>query len=99
MPATKPVLRLARDQARRAFVAAQGLAPAPGRSPVSPVGVLEETGFVRTLGGVDVYIALRARVPEMRREDLDSVVAAHQAQVVPAARGCMYLVPRRDVPL
>jgi hypothetical protein len=96
MVATKPALRLTRDQARRAFVAAQGLAPAPGRS---PVGVLEETGFVRTLGGVDVYIALRARVPEMRREDLDSVVAAHQAQVVPAARGCMYLVPRRHVPI
>jgi uncharacterized protein YcaQ len=95
----KPALRLSRDQARRVCVAAQGLAPAPGRSPVSPVGALEETGFVRTLGGVDVYIALRARVPGMRRDDLDAVVEAHQAQVIPAARGCMYLVPRRDVPL
>jgi hypothetical protein len=98
MSATKPALRLTRDQARRVFVAAQGLAQ-PSRSPVTPVGALEETGFVRTLGGVDVYIAVRARVPGLRREDLDGLVEAHQAQVVPAARGCMYLVPRRDVPI
>jgi hypothetical protein len=95
MAATKPSLRITRDQLRRVCVAAQGLAQ-PTRSPVE---ALEETGFVRTLGGVDVYIAVRARVPGLRREDLDSVVAAHLAQVVPAARGCMYLVPRRDVPL
>lgn len=96
MPTAKPALRLTRDQLRRVCVAAQGLSPA---SPVSPVGALEETGFLRTLGGVDVYIALRARVPGLRRADLDEAVAAHQAQVIPAARGCMYLVPRRDVPL
>jgi hypothetical protein len=35
----------------------------------------------------------------MSRADLDGVVECQQAQVVPAARGCMYLVPRRDVPL
>lgn len=98
MPTTKPDLRLTRDQLRRVCVAAQGLAPAPS-SPVSPAGALEETGFVRTLGGVDVYIAVRARVPGLRREDLDGAVEAQQAQVIPAARGCMYLVPRRDVPL
>jgi hypothetical protein len=63
------------------------------------VGALEETGFVRTLGGVDVYIAVRARVPGLRRDDLDGTVEAQQAQIIPAARGCMYLVPRRDVPI
>ncbi len=100
-PSAKPAkpaagLRLSRDQARRVFIAAQGFPPAPGRS---PVGVLEETGFARTLGGVDVYIALRARVPEMRRADLDRLVDQQEAQIVPAVRGCMYLVPRRDVAL
>jgi hypothetical protein len=35
----------------------------------------------------------------MRRDDLDGVVEAHEAQIIPAVRGCMYLVPRRDVPL
>lgn len=89
-------LRLSRDQARRAFVAAQGLPAAPGRSPVE---VLEESGFARTLGGVDVYVALRARVPDLRRADLDRLVDGQQAQIVPAVRGCMYLVPRRDVAL
>ena len=77
-------------------VAAQGFPPGPGKSIVQ---VLEETGFVRTLGGSDIYLAVRARVPGMRREDLEAVVEAHEAQIVPAVRGCMYLVPRRDVPL
>lgn len=97
MPPPKSALRLSRDQLRRVCVAAQGLTQ-PG--PLSnPVRALEETGFVRTLGGVDVYIAARARVPGLRREELDGAVAAQQAQVIPAARGCMYLVPRRDVPI
>jgi hypothetical protein len=91
-----PDLRLSLAQARQVFVAAQGFPPQPSRSPVQ---VLEETGFVRTLGGTDVYLAVRARVPGMRREDLEGVVEAHEAQIVPAVRGCMYLVPRRDVPL
>ncbi|MES1241901.1 MAG: crosslink repair DNA glycosylase YcaQ family protein [Acidobacteriota bacterium] len=95
MPTTKPALRLTRDQVRRVCVAAQGLSQ-PARSPVE---ALQETGFVRTLGGVDVYIAVRARVPGLRRDDLDGVVAEHRAQVIPAARGCMYLVARRDVPI
>jgi hypothetical protein len=95
MPTTKPALRLSQDQLRRACVAAQRLARPAG----SLVEALEETGFVRTLGGVDVYIAVRARVPGLRREDLDGAVEACQAQVIPAARGCMYLVPRRDVPI
>jgi hypothetical protein len=83
-------------EARKVFIAAQGFPPPSGRSIVS---ALEETGFVRTLGGVDVYLAVRARVPGMRRADLDEAVAAGEAQVTPAVRGCMYLVPRRDVPL
>jgi hypothetical protein len=97
MPAApKPDLRLSLGQARRVFAAAQGFPAQLGRNPVA---VLEENGFVRTLGGVDVYLAVRARVPGMRREDLDGVVGRQEAQIVPAVRGCMYLVARRDVPL
>src|SRR5919106_4431031 len=96
MPSPQPALRLSLAEARKVFIAAQGLPAPSGRSIVS---ALEETGFVRTLGGVDVYLAVRARVPGMRRADLDGTVAAGEAQVVPAVRGCMYLVPRRDVPL
>jgi len=96
MNAPKPAFRLSLEEARRVFVTAQGFPDHPGRSIAT---VLEETGFVRTLGGVDVYLAVRARVPGMRRADLDAVVAAGEAQIIPAVRGCMYLVPRRDVPL
>jgi len=96
MQAPKPAFRLTLEEARKVFVSAQGFPAHPGR-PVT--AVLEETGFVRTLGGVDVYLAVRARVPGMRRADLDAVVAAGEAQIIPAVRGCMYLVPRRDVPL
>lgn len=60
---------------------------------------LAGSGFLRTLGGVDVYLAARARVPGLSRADLDAAVAARELQVVPAVRGCIYLVPRRDVPL
>jgi len=96
MNAPKPAFRLSLEEARKVFVTAQGF-PAPHERSIT--AVLEETGFVRTLGGVDVYLAVRARVPGMRRADLDAVVAAGEAQIIPAVRGCMYLVPRRDVPL
>ncbi len=96
MNAPKPAFRLTLEEARKVFVTAQGF-PAQPERPIA--AVLEETGFVRTLGGVDVYLAVRARVSRMRRADLDEVVAAGEAQIIPAVRGCMYLVPRRDVPL
>lgn len=96
MHAPKPAFRLSLEEARKVFVTAQGFPAPPGRSVAA---VLEETGFVRTLGGVDVYLAVRARVPGMRRADLDAAVAAGEAQIVPAVRGCIYLVPRRHVPL
>jgi hypothetical protein len=96
MPTPQPAFRLSLEEARKVFVTAQSFLPQPGRTVAA---ALEETGFVRTLGGVDVYLAVRARVPGLRREDLDAAVAAAEAQVIPAVRGCMYLVPRRDVPL
>jgi hypothetical protein len=96
MPTPKPIVHLSLADAQKVFVAAQGF-PAPlGRSIVT---VLEETGFVRTLGGADISLAVRARIPGLHRTDLERVVAAGEAQVTPAVRGCMYLVPRRDVPL
>lgn len=88
-------LRLSRRQARAAVFAAQGLL-APGRDLAA---VLEETGFVRTLGGIDVYLALKARLPQLRRAEVDAAVIGHRAQVLPAARGCIYLLARRHAPL
>lgn len=89
MPAPKPAFHLSLAGARAAFLAAQGL-PARAGAPLVPT--IERTGFVRTLGGVDVYLAVRARVPGLRRGDLDAAAARGEVQVVPAVRGCIYLV-------
>jgi hypothetical protein len=94
--AAETTISLTLPQARAVWLAAQGLPPAAAKPALLPT--LERTGFVRTLGGVDVYLAVRARVPGLTRADLDALVERHDAQVVPAARGCIYLVPRRDVP-
>src|SRR5262245_36472532 len=60
--------------------------------------VLGESGWLRTLGGTDVYIAARARRPAMTRAALDAAVTAGELRVHPAVRGCIYLVPSSAVP-
>lgn len=89
-------VRVTLASARALWSAKQGLAPRSGGSAVETV---TRTGWVRTLGGVDVYLAVRARCPDLCRADLDRAVASGQLRVIPAARGCIYLVPDRDVPM
>jgi hypothetical protein len=60
--------------------------------------VIGDSGWLRTLGGTDVYIAARARRPGMKRGELDAAVAAGELRVHPAVRGCIYLVPSSAVP-
>ncbi len=60
--------------------------------------VVEQAGPIRTLGGVDVYLAIRARIPDFKRDQLDQAVEQRMVQVIPAARGCIYLVAKPDVP-
>lgn len=97
MPAsTTPSLRVTLDQARAFWHRKQGLAaPRDG----DPADVVAATGWARTLGGVDVYLAVRARCPGLRRDELDHAVGRGALRVVPAVRGCIYLVPAGDVPL
>ncbi|MFN7989306.1 MAG: crosslink repair DNA glycosylase YcaQ family protein [Thermoanaerobaculia bacterium] len=84
------------ERARAFWVARQGLAsPQEG----SLHDVVARTGWLRTLGGADVYLALRARVPGVSRAAVDAESAALRLRVVPAARGCIYLVPEAHVPL
>ncbi len=64
MPTPTPAFSLTLDHARRVIVAAQGLT---GSGFAGLVPAIEDTGFVRTLGGVDVYLAARARRPGMSR--------------------------------
>ena len=78
-------------QARALWWQKQGLGDATRKGPVSTV--IGETGWLRTLAGADVYLAARARRPALTRAELDAAVAAGELRVVPAARGCIYLVP------
>ena len=64
----------------------------------SALEAVERAGFIRTLGGVDVYLALRARVKDLTRAQVDRAVAAGELRVVPSVRGCIYLVDREEVP-
>jgi Winged helix DNA-binding domain len=60
--------------------------------------LLGGSGWLRTLGGTDVYIAARARRPGMKRAELDAAVVAGDLRVHPAVRGCIYLVPSSAAP-
>ena len=64
-----------------------------GGGPGSLASLIGNSGWLRTLGGADVYLAARARKPGMRRAELDAVVANGDLRIVPAVRGCIYLVP------
>ncbi|MEW5849326.1 MAG: crosslink repair DNA glycosylase YcaQ family protein [Myxococcota bacterium] len=61
--------------------------------------VITRTGWLRTLGGVDAYLAALARVPTLEPGHLDDALKSGRVQVTPAVRGCMYVVPRAHVPL
>lgn len=96
MSAAPPALRLDLDRARAHWHLRAGLAvPLPGDADE----VIARTGWLRTLGGVDVYLAARARVPGLSRAGLDALVEASRLRVIPAVRGCIYLVPAAHVPL
>lgn len=74
----------------------QGLAaPVPG----AIEDAIAATGWLRTLGGADVYVAARARKLGMARAELDAAKEAGQVRVSPAVRGCIYLVPARHAAL
>jgi Winged helix DNA-binding domain len=60
--------------------------------------LIGESGWLRTLGGADAYVAARARRPGMKRAELDAAIAAGELRVHPAVRGCIYLVPASAVP-
>ncbi|MDY7231570.1 DNA glycosylase AlkZ-like family protein [Hyalangium rubrum] len=96
MARSTPALTLTLDRARGHWHRRQGLAE-PGKGSLEEI--VASTSWPRTLGGVDVYLAVRARLPSLRRQDLDEAVAQSRLQVIPAVRGCIYLVPRAQVPL
>jgi hypothetical protein len=82
-------------QARALWWHKQALAGASKRPLAQLIG---ESGWLRTLGGADAYLAARARRPGMTRAELDAAIAAGELRVHPAVRGCIYLVPAAAVP-
>jgi hypothetical protein len=95
-PVATPQLRISLARARAHWHARAGLARALSGDPDDVIG---RTGWVRTLGGVDVYLAVRARAPGLARAALDALVEQARLRVIPAVRGCIYLVPAAHVPL
>jgi Winged helix DNA-binding domain len=64
----------------------------------TPAVVLEQTGWQRSLGGVGPYLPLFARTG-LPRAAVDVAVAAQDVHELPAARGCMYVVPAAHLAL
>jgi hypothetical protein len=64
----------------------------------SPAAVLEATGWMRSVGGSGPYMGLFARCGATR-ETMDSAVAALEMHELPTARGCTYVLPKRDFAL
>ncbi len=57
------------------------------------------TGWLRTLGGAEAYLALAARQPGTTVADVHRAIAQRELVVAPAVRGCVYVVPFADLPL
>ncbi len=67
----------------------------PGTSAQDLADHLDATGWLRTLGGIEGYVALHNRVAGITRGCVDTALANGAIRVMPAVRGCIYLVPRR----
>ena len=102
MAKTPPAaLHLDLSRARAAWMQRQGLRQTFDAASVGDLSVgdlVGKTGWVRALGGADVYFALWARQPSADRQTCDAAVKGGALRIVPAVRGCMYLVPEEDVP-
>lgn len=63
----------------------------------SPMAVLEQSGWARSVGGVNPYLTLFSRAGTSRQAA--EAAAGASIQELPAARGCTYVVPESDYPL
>jgi hypothetical protein len=60
--------------------------------------VVQRCGPLRTLGGVDAYLAIRARLPSATVDEVAAAFESRQIFVGPAVRGCMYIAAAADQP-
>ena len=68
----------------------------PPRSGVSIVDVVDRGGWIPSAGGTLPYLAFRARIPSVSRQDVDDSVARMEVLELPAVRDTAFLVPRAD---
>lgn len=93
------------DGVRRARFVTQGLADPSNVDPTKADPTKADPtkgrvpGWIRTLGGAEAYLGLSARLPGTTVDGVHGWIAAGAWRVVPAVRGCIYLVPAADVPL
>ena len=64
----------------------------------SAAEVLRETGWARSVGGVNPYLTLFARAG-LSREAVDAAAAALEIYELPSARGCTYVLPASEFAL
>ncbi|MEP6714065.1 MAG: crosslink repair DNA glycosylase YcaQ family protein [Terriglobia bacterium] len=64
----------------------------------SAAEVLKMTGWSRSVGSANPYLALFARAG-LRREKVDAALAACEIHELPSARGCTYVLPAEDFAL
>lgn len=83
-------------QARAVWARAQGLGP---RASESPAATCKRTGWIRSLGGVTVYLALAARAKGTDVRKVHAALKRGSIAIRPAVRGCIYVVPKADVAL
>jgi hypothetical protein len=91
--ATKNVGGVSPERLRAFWAERQWLAG--GLKGKSASEVLERTGWCRSVGGCNPYLALRDRAG-ISRADVDAAVAKLELHELPAARGCTYVVPKAD---
>jgi len=72
----------------------------PPRSGVSIADVVDRGGWIPSAGGTGPYLAFRARIPSISRQDVDEAVFKRMEVLeLPAVRDTAFLVPRADAGL
>ncbi len=64
------------------------------------VDIFNRGGWMHSAGGTGPYLSLKARLPELHRQDVDhTVFRRFELFEVPSVRNSTMLVPRRDLPV
>jgi hypothetical protein len=72
----------------------------PPRGGVTVAEVVERGGWIPSAGGTGPYLAMRARIPSITRQDVDDAVFVRMDVLeLPAVRDTAFLAPRADAGL